>query len=173
MAFSRGLYSGWMHGVNHQELVSARFGKKRGPFVGRIVRVGADCVELSPEVPLKLGDGVVFDTGGDTDAEQGGRIFGIKGGRYFFQHGHLDFTRLQPGDRVWKTDDPELNKRLRQSFAGKIEPRRRVFVDVRVSGRAADSRGLRRLQRSRSPPVRLPPQPPKARRRDITPLSNQ
>ena len=28
MAFSRGLYSGWMHGVNHQELVHARFGKK-------------------------------------------------------------------------------------------------------------------------------------------------
>ena len=36
MAFSRGLYSGWMHGVNHQELVSARFGKKRGAMAGRI-----------------------------------------------------------------------------------------------------------------------------------------
>src|SRR5271169_1197023 len=33
MTFSRGLYSGWLHGVNHQELVHARFGKKRGPFV--------------------------------------------------------------------------------------------------------------------------------------------
>ncbi len=139
MAFSRGLYSGWMHGVNHQELVSARFGKKRGPLVGRIAGVGRDCVELAPEIALKLGDGVVFDTGGDTDAEQGGRIFGIKGGRYFFQHGHIDFARLKPGDRVWKTDDPELNKRLRQSFAGKIEPRRRVVVDLRVSGRAGEA----------------------------------
>ena len=139
MAFSRGLYSGWMHGVNHQELVSARFGKKRGPLAGRIVSVGRDCVELTPQIALKLGDGVVFDTGGDTNAEQGGRIFGIKGGRYFFQHGHIDFARLKPGDRVWKTDDPELNKRLRQSFAGKIEPRRRVVVDVRVSGRAGEA----------------------------------
>ena len=138
MAFSRGLYSGWMHGVNHQELVPARYGKKRGPFVGRIVRVGRDFVELEPEIPLKPGDGVVFDTGGDTNAEQGGRIFGIKGGRCFFQHGHIDFARLKPGDRVWKTDDPELNKRLRQSFAGKLEPRRRVAVDVRVSGRAGE-----------------------------------
>ncbi len=139
MAFSRGLYSGWMHGVNHQELVPARYGKKRGPFVGRIAAVGRDYVELTPEIALKLGDGVVFDTGGDTNAEQGGRIFGIKGGRYFFQHGHLDFARLKPGDRVWKTDDPELNKRLRQSFAGKIEPRRRVGVDMRVSGRAGEA----------------------------------
>lgn len=139
MAFSRGLYSGWMHGVNHQELVAARFGKKRGPLVGRIASVGRDFVELTPQIALKLGDGVVFDTGGDTNAEQGGRIFGIKGGRYFFQHGHIDFALLKPGDRVWKTDDPELNKRLRQSFAGKIEPRRRVVVDVRASGRAGET----------------------------------
>ena len=66
MTFSRGLYSGWMHGVNHQELVSARYGKKRGPFVGKIARVGRDFVELDPLVPVKPGDGVVFDTSGDT-----------------------------------------------------------------------------------------------------------
>ena len=44
MAFSRGLYSGWMHGVNHQELVHARFGKKRGPFAGTIAEVGSDFI---------------------------------------------------------------------------------------------------------------------------------
>ena len=139
MTFSRGLYSGWMHGVNHQELVSARFGKKRGPLAGRIEAVGRDFVEFAPEVSLKLGDGLVFDTGGDTNAEQGGRIFGINGRRLFFQHGHIDFSRLHVGDRVWKTDDPELNKRLQQSFAGRIEPRRRVVVDLRVSGRAGEA----------------------------------
>ena len=42
MAFSRGLYSGWMHGVNHQELVHARFGKKRGAFLGTITAAGRD-----------------------------------------------------------------------------------------------------------------------------------
>ena len=136
MAFSRGLYSGWMHGVNHQELVSARFGKKRGPFAGRIERVGRDFVELRPEIPLKAGDGVVFDTGGDTNAEQGGRIFEVKSGRLFFQHGHLDFARLHAGDRIWKTDDPALNKRLQQSFSGRIEPRRRIAVNLRVVGQA-------------------------------------
>ena len=139
MTFSRGLYSGWMHGVNHQELVSARFGKKRGPLAGRIESVGRDFVEFAPEVPLKLGDGVVFDTGGDTNAEQGGRIFGIKGRRLFFQHGHIDFSQLHAGDRVWKTGDPELNKRLQQSFFGRIEPRNRVVIDLRVAGRAGEA----------------------------------
>jgi len=138
MAFSRGLYSGWMHGVNHQALVAGRFGKKRGPLVGEILRVGADFVEMEPKIFLKLGDGLVFDTGGDTDDEQGGRIFGVKGGRYFFQHGRIDFRRLKKGDKVWKTDDPELNKRLRQSFGGKIEGRRRAAVDLVVRGCAGE-----------------------------------
>jgi len=139
MTFSRGLYSGWMHGVDHQQLVPARSGKKRGPFAGRIERVGRGFVELQPLVPLKPGDGVVFDTGGDTNAEQGGRIFEIKGARLFFQHGHLDFARLKPGDRVWKTDDPALNKQLQQSFAGRIASRRRVVVDLIVRGRAGET----------------------------------
>lgn len=138
MAFSRGLFSGWMHGVDHQRLVPARFGKKRGPFAGRIARVGADFVELAPLVPLKPGDGVVFDTGGDTDAEQGGRIYEVCANRLHFARGHVDFRRLKIGDRVWKTDDPGLNRRLAQTFAGRIEPRRRTAVTLRVSGRAGE-----------------------------------
>jgi U32 family peptidase len=136
MTFSRGLFSGWMHGVDHQRLVSARFGKKRGPLAGRINRVGSDHVEFAPEIALKPGDGVVFDTGGDPDAEQGGRIYEIRGQRFFFGHDRIDFTALRPGDRVWKTDDPVLNKRLQQSYAGKLEPRRRMPLALTVRGAA-------------------------------------
>ena len=134
MTFSRGLFTGWMHGVNHQELVSARFGKKRGPFVGRIQRVGPDHVEVQSAVPLAPGDGLVFDTGGDTEHEQGGRIYEIRGHRLFFQHRRIDFSKLRPGDRIWKTHDPALEKRLRQSFSGSLAARRRIPVAVTVSG---------------------------------------
>ena len=136
MTFSRGLFSGWMHGVDHQRLVSARFGKKRGPFAGRIERVGRDYVEFASQVELKPGDGVVFDTGGDTNAEQGGRIYESRGERLYFEHGRIDFGRLKVGDLVWKTDDPALKKRLQQSFTGRIEPRHRVPVDLVVTGKA-------------------------------------
>ncbi len=133
MTFSRGLFTGWVHGVDHQRLVPARSGKKRGPLAGVISRVGDENVEFETSVPLKLGDGIVFDTGGDTNAEQGGRIYQIKGRRYYFEHGRLDFSKLKPGDRVWKTDDPALNKTLRQSFTGRIEPRR-IPVSLTVRG---------------------------------------
>ncbi|HEY2343084.1 MAG TPA: U32 family peptidase [Chthoniobacteraceae bacterium] len=138
MTFSRGLFSGWMHGVDHQQLVPARYGKKRGPLAGRVAAVGSDFVELAPETPLSPGDGVVFDIGGDTNAEQGGRIFAVHGRRLFFQRGHLDFSKIQVGDRVWKTDDPALDKRLRQSFAGRIAARHPEPVELRVSGRAGE-----------------------------------
>ncbi len=136
MTFSRGLFSGWMHGVDHQQLVPARYGKKRGPLAGRVIRVGADFIELDTAIALAPGDGVVVDTGGDTNAEQGGRIYSLKGPRLFFGRGQLDFARIHPGDRVWKTDDPALEKRLRQSFAGHIAARRRENIDLRVSGTA-------------------------------------
>ena len=138
MTFSRGLFTGWVNGVDHQRLVPARSGKKRGPFAGTITRVrdADESVEFDAAIPLKPGDGIVFDTGGDTNAEQGGRIYQIKGHRYFFEHGRLDFSRIKPGDRVWKTDDPALNKRLQQSYAGRIEPRRRIAFTLTVRGAA-------------------------------------
>ncbi|MFZ0434654.1 MAG: U32 family peptidase [Chthoniobacterales bacterium] len=138
MTFSRGLYSGWMHGVNHQELVHARFGKKRGAFLGTIAGVGPDFIAFDPQAPLKPGDGIVFDTGADTDQEQGGRIYEIRENRHYFRHGHLDTSRLKVGDRIWKTDDPDLNKRLRQSYRGRIEARNAKPFDVTVSGKAGE-----------------------------------
>lgn len=139
MTFSRGLYSGWLHGVNHQELVGARFGKKRGAFVGKVSQTGRDYVGLDGmAVHLKPGDGVVFDTGGDTDHEQGGRIFEVRDGQIFFGHGKLDFSSIPQGTRVWKTNDPALDRELRKTFAGKIAPRpgHLQALDFSIGGKA-------------------------------------
>jgi putative protease len=139
MTFSRGLFSGWLHGVDHQALVHARFGTKRGPFAGRVTRVGPDFVEIAGEgeTPLKAGDGVVFDTGANTDDEQGGRIFELRERRLYFQHGKIDFRRIQPGDRVWKTSDPALERELRKTFEHGVPARARGVAFV-VSGRAGE-----------------------------------
>ena len=44
MAFSRGLHTGWFGGTNNQQLVHARFGKKRGVYLGEVARVLRDGV---------------------------------------------------------------------------------------------------------------------------------
>lgn len=142
MAFSRGLSSGWLRGIDNQRLVHARFGKKRGACVGELAAVGPRWVEVSPEVPVAPGDGLVFDTGGDTEQEQGGRVYAVdpaEGGRVrlAFARGKIDFSKLKRGDRVWKTDDPALNAELRRTWKGGIPPRR-LPLAWRVEGRLGE-----------------------------------
>jgi putative protease len=63
MAFSRGLYTGWFKGINNQELVHARFGKKRGVYLGEVTRVRNEKITVKLAAPVKPGHGVVFDCG--------------------------------------------------------------------------------------------------------------
>jgi len=140
MTFSRGLYTGWMHGVNHQELVGAYYGKKRGPYVGAVTRIlGADTLELDElQLAMKPGDGVVFENLNDTNHEQGGSIYEMRGSRLSFRHGHLRMEDIPVGTRVFKTSDPALNRALRQSFEGDIPIRKQTRLDLHVTGKAGE-----------------------------------
>ena len=121
MAFSRGLYTGWFGGINNQQLVHARFGKKRGVYLGEIAGVEGRAVRLRLEGPLKPGDGVVFDGGHPESPEEGGRVYSVeqRGKDAWLGFGPgVDLTRIHQGDKLWKTNDPELDRRLRQTFEG-------------------------------------------------------
>src|SRR5688572_15481365 len=137
MGFSRGLYSGWFRGINNQELVHARFGKKRGVFLGEVLRVKDGEITISSEAAVKPGDGVVFDSGHPDKPEEGGRVYQVRshGGETLlrFGYGDVDFNRINRGDRVWKTNDPELDRRVRQTFAGD-QPRFQRPIHFEVHG---------------------------------------
>ncbi len=135
MAFSRGLFTGWFGGIDNQKLVHARFGKKRGVFLGEVTRVADGKVVLKLVSPLKPGDGVVFDAGTPDQDEEGGRVYQVtpRGAETWlgFGHGDVNFRRVHVGDKLWKTNDPELDKRLRQSFEGeKIRFQRPLHLEV-------------------------------------------
>lgn len=138
MAFSRGLYSGWLEGINNQKLVHGRFGKKRGVYLGQVEAIGQGRdpqVVITLEAPLKPGDGVVFDHGNPGSKEEGGRVYGVvtegKKARITFGRRDLRWQRIQVGDRLWKTSDPEWEKTVRQSFAGdKIQYHRPLDLEI-------------------------------------------
>jgi len=141
MSFSRGLFTGWFNGIDNQELVHARFGKKRGVYLGKVVRVQGERVIVRLESELKLGDGVVFDAGKPEEGEEGGRVYEIFESRTVtpgarevglaFKHGSIKFPRIQPGHILWKTNDPELDKRVRQTFEGdQIRYQRPISMEV-------------------------------------------
>ncbi|MCX7886614.1 MAG: U32 family peptidase, partial [Verrucomicrobiae bacterium] len=129
MVFSRGFCSGWLRGPKNRELVKGWYGTKRGPFVGEVRAVGPSYVAVSMRCPIRAGDGVLIEG----KKEQGGRVWEVRGDRLYFEHGKIQFRLVRPGDRVWKTSDPHLEKELRRTFAAEI-PRPKKRLDVRVSG---------------------------------------
>jgi putative protease len=143
MSFSRGLFTGWFGGTDNRKLVHARFGKKRGVFLGEVKKIVRDGVIINLAAPVKLGDGVVFDAGRPDEKEEGGRIYEIREPRFKipgqqltelrFGYGDVDFLRIHVGDKIWKTNDPELDRRLRQSFAGD-KPRFQRPIEIEVHG---------------------------------------
>jgi putative protease len=139
MGFSRGLYTGWFNGINNQELVHARFGKKRGVYLGEVKKSQNEKVFLKLEAPLKPGDGIVFDAGRPDEKEEGGRVYEIQKSKnsdevaLAFGWGNLDFSRIHVGDKIWKTSDPELDKELRQTFSGE-QPRFQREIQIEVHG---------------------------------------
>ena len=144
LSFSRGFSPGWLLGDDHKMLVPAISSAKRGVSLGTVLRVFHDSVEIRLEGSVKRGDGIVFEGDREAGDEQGGRIYGIlQQGRVLpdqidsgvveleFQHGSIDFSRLQHGQRVWKTDDPQLTARLRKTFSGS-DPLRKRPLTARV-----------------------------------------
>jgi U32 family peptidase len=137
MAFSRGLYTGWFKGIDNQELVHARFGKKRGVYLGEVSQINGNKIRLKLEAPLKLGDGVVFDGGHPEAPEEGGRIYAIdpasKDVWLTFGRDRLNFRRIHVGDKLWKTSDPELDRHLRQSYEGDV-PKYQQPIAMEIHG---------------------------------------
>jgi putative protease len=118
MTFSRGLTTGWLAGTNHPYLTHGRFGKKRGPLLGTISACGGTWIELSDRtgIPIKPGDGVVFDAGENRDLEQGAKIWKIEGERIVFHRtfSGINFSRLKPGQTLYKTSDEKLESDIRR-----------------------------------------------------------
>ncbi len=145
MAFSRGLYSGWLEGIDNQKLVQGRYGKKRGAYLGRVSSVSQEAVTIRLEIPLAKGDGIVFDSGHPAEKEEGGRVYEMfangKETLLRFAHGHIDFSRIQVGNHVWKTSDPKLDREIRRTYSG-TGPNFQRPIDFRVDGEAGTAMRL-------------------------------
>ena len=124
--YSRGLGAHFVSGVNHQTVVNGRSPRHRGVLMGKVTQVLGDQVIVAPNAtdkiaPLKPGDGVVFDAAdwrSPEEREEGGRIYEVKpqrGGRLAlaFGNGAINFHRIRPGDLIWRSHDPELDKTAR------------------------------------------------------------
>ena len=128
-----GLTPGFLEGSQHQRLVRGRSPRHRGVLVGTVERVlpgEAGVVVALAGVPIKRGDGVVFDRGEPELREEGGHVYElldsrgrsvaatkadeVSRGSYTLTFGRraVDARMIAPGDLVWKNRDAALDKKL-------------------------------------------------------------
>jgi putative protease len=138
--YSRGLGAHFVNGTNHQAVVQGRAPRHRGVLMGRVARISENGVVVTPSeaqriAPLKPGDGIVFDAAdwrSPEEPEEGGRIFEVDRGTLRFGNGVVNTVRIRPGDLVWRTHDPDLDK-LARLYTEAATPVHKQPVDVRVS----------------------------------------
>ncbi|SOD14025.1 putative protease [Fibrobacter sp. UWB16] len=131
--FSRGLNTGWLDGVNHQELVDGSFSNHHGEFIGTVVQVDRNgvIVELEDKpVPCTLlpGDGILFEEyrAEPEPRQTGSRLykatFASRAGK---SQVRLEFGRefnlrkVSYGMKAYRNDSPALEKELHKTFTDK------------------------------------------------------
>jgi len=152
--YSRGMAPFFLTGTNHQAVVRGRAPRHRGILMGKVIHVTESTVVIDPArahdiSPLKPGDGIVFDSSdwrSPQEDEEGGRVYAVaarRGGLEIeFGHGSIDFTRIRPGDLLWRSDDPAVEKKLRP-FINAETPIRKQAVSAQVVARPGDRLHIR------------------------------
>jgi U32 family peptidase len=147
VTFSRGFSHGFLKGNPGRALISEGAPAARGLLLGEVQSVSKNRVLVRLAGAIKRGDGLAFvDPQGNT-AGVGGRVYEIfKAGRPIeaaaggdlelaFGNDKLDLKSVKPRQQVWKTDDPQLDRRLRKTYSGS-KSGRRVPLDLVVEGEA-------------------------------------
>lgn len=144
--FSRGFYSGWLHGVDHQTLVDGTFSSHRGAPIGQVLKFEAPStlfVELLPGVTLNPGDGILWAQDRD---EWGSFIFSVDRLRENTYRIGIDndaFPKNQEGfnskalgnpwnnSKLYLNHDKNQRKELQGSFVDK-ERLKRIPIKVEI-----------------------------------------
>lgn len=137
--YSRGSGPGFLAGVDHQRLVEGRSCDHRGLEVATFERVvhakGKSWLVVRAKTALALGEGILVEGGRESAGELGGRIWAIEGDRVWLGPDVRVPDDLPAGRRVFKTNDPALEKRV----LAEVEANpKRVVVDVRIAGRIGE-----------------------------------
>lgn len=127
--YSRGFFSGWMHGVDHQRLVDGTYSAHRGLEIGIVKEVRKKTVFISSSVNLMAGMGLLF-----VDQEEvGSKVFEVKKSGEHFEVELLSKIHLQKGQKVYLNSNEVLNKELQKGWMSR-ESLKKIPLKFLVQG---------------------------------------
>ncbi len=120
--YSRGFFPGWLHGVNHQELVDGTFSSHRGVEMGRVASVQRNAMVVERNgnpIEIENGDGVAWFEGSE---KKGASVYAVRSDRKTL---HLEFSNstvlptAAVGSLIYLNHDKSQKKEIERSLTDK------------------------------------------------------
>lgn len=132
--YSRGFFSGWLHGVNHQKLVDGTFSAHRGLFLGEIREVKKGCFTIATSTELKPQMGLLIVG----EKELGSKIFTVRRiGKNFEVELLQKNLELKAGMKVYLNSDETRDRELQKGWKSR-EHMKRILLNMKVSGKSGE-----------------------------------
>lgn len=137
LTYSRGFFTGWLHGVDHQELVDGTFGAHRGVEIGKVLKIEAKSILVEINYShLKNGDGVLIAGSiHGKKREIGGMLYAVKkitDKIYELSFAkEVDLSKIQLGMSVYLNHDALVEKKLTQSYTNK-DSKKRIPLYIKI-----------------------------------------
>ncbi|MGE3611842.1 MAG: U32 family peptidase, partial [Bacteriovoracaceae bacterium] len=124
--YSRGFFSGWLHGVDHQRLVDGTYSAHRGLEIGVVKEVKKKSIVIDTKFELKAQMGLLFVG----DQELGSKIFSVEKNEIELLDKSL---KISKGDKVYLNSNEALNKELQKKWLSR-EHQKRIPLKILAQG---------------------------------------
>jgi putative protease len=137
LTYSRGFFSGWLNGVDHQQLVEGSYGAHRGVLIGKVVGIKTKSILIKSDYnKLKKGDGILLTSSlNGKKIELGGLLYDV------FPAGNdtelvfsreFDCSKIKAGFKVFFNHDAAVEKALTQSYTDKNH-KKRIPIQIQIT----------------------------------------
>lgn len=128
--YSRGFFSGWLNGVNHQKLVDGTFSAHRGLEIGVVAEVKKKTFVVQSKTELRAGMGLLIAG----KEEVGSKIFAVhkSGSNYEVELLQKDL-KLEKGQKVYLNSNEALSQELRKGWLTR-EKQKHIPLNFLVQG---------------------------------------
>lgn len=137
--YSRGFFSGWLHGVDHQLLVDGKFQDHRGLFLGKVKSVKGKNISFKTDVEIKNGMGVVI-CNDQNKSEIGSSIFeSYKSGsdQVISLNKEINSSKIEIGDDIYLSSNPEVNKEIEKSVSD-LNKQKRIPLHLKLTAQVGE-----------------------------------
>ncbi|OIQ16822.1 MAG: hypothetical protein BM556_14265 [Bacteriovorax sp. MedPE-SWde] len=127
LSYSRGFFSGWLHGVDHQKLVRATYKSHRGIYLGKVLKVERGAVFLDTDTKIIKGMGVLI-CHDEREKEIGSNIYGVQyksdGSIGIELEKGVNLALIDERFSVYLNSAPELQKEVESSVTDLAKQKR-------------------------------------------------